>query len=129
MTTTGPLPAIQVPFADERLALLKRMGVRQGDRFTLYQYPTATAVINPERGVLFIAVDPDPDPADWAAICGLIRAVGFTDGRVPHRRDPGEPDQDPLTGVFSWRLEYVDPCPFCDGSGTPAGCPLCLRAC
>lgn len=128
MTTTGPLPAIRDPQAgDERLALLDRMGARQGDRFSRYHYPTADAIIDPGRGVLFIAVDPDPDPADWAAVCGLIRAVGFTDGGLPHRKDPGEPGQDELSGVYTWRLEYVDPCVFCESPGTRTPCPVCGR--
>ena len=135
MTTTGPLPAIRedcsyteyvVPRSDARLALLHHMGAVPGSMIR-YHYPTADAVIDPDRGVLLIAVDPEPDPADWAAVCGLIQAVGFTDGSLPHRKDPGEPDQDPLSGVFTWRLEYADQCIWCDGKGTSGGCPLCQK--
>ena len=107
MVNTGPIPAIRVPDAQERLALLDRMGARLGERFTRYHFPTADAVIDPVRGVLYIACDLDPDPADWQAICGLIRAVGFTDGKLPHRRDPGEPELDELSGIYTWRLEYA----------------------
>jgi hypothetical protein len=70
-------------------------------------YPTADAVIDTDRGILFIACDQDPDPCDWAAVVGLIRAVGFDNGGYPCPDDPGEPVLDPLGQVCTWRLEYV----------------------
>jgi hypothetical protein len=125
MTTTGPLPIVRDPAADDRrLALLDKMGARSAGRFSRYRFPTADAVIDPVRGVLFIAVDIDPDPADWSAVVGLIRAVGFTDGTAPHPRDPGEPEFHGLDAVYTWRLEYAG-CIWCDGKGTCGGCPLC----
>jgi len=110
VTITGPLPAISIPPDEERLALLDSMGARMGSRFTRYHYPTADAILDPVRGILFIAADQEPDPADWAAVCGLIRAVGF-DNRTggPCPQDPGDPHQDDLSGVCVWRLEYVLP--------------------
>jgi hypothetical protein len=125
-TSTGPLPVVRLSSGGERLALLDKMGARQGDRFTRYRFPTADAVIDPELCVLFIVCDPEPDPADWSAIVGLIRAVGYD--QTP-RRDPGEPEQDPVSGVCAWRLEYVDPCVWCDSKGCLDGCPLCERTC
>jgi hypothetical protein len=129
MTTTGPLPAVRISSAEDRLALLDRMGARAEDHFTRYHFPTADAVVDPARGCLYIACDIDVNPADWAAVCGLIQAVGFADDSLPHRKDPGEPDIDPLTGICVWRLEYADPCIWCDSKGTSDGCPLCQRTC
>lgn len=135
MIDTGPIPAIrdEIPLADTRSALLDAMGARTGSRFSRYHFPTADAVIDPDRGVLFIVVDPEPEPGDWNAVVGLIRAVGYTNGLPPHRRDPGEPEIDPLWGICTWRLEYVQPsagpCDWCDGIGTPYGCPLCQTTC
>jgi hypothetical protein len=128
-TSTGPLPAVRFTPADERLVLLDKMGARQGERFIRYRFPTADAVIDPVRGVLFIVCDPEPDPADWSAVAGLIRAVGFAGNDRFPRRDPGEPEQDPVSGVYAWRLEYVDACAWCDSRGCLDGCPLCGRQC
>jgi hypothetical protein len=70
-------------------------------------YPTADAVIDTRAGALYIACDMEPDPGDWAAVTGLIRAVGYDNGTWPHSDDPGEPVFDALAGVSTWRLEYV----------------------
>ena len=40
-------------------------------------------------------------------VCKLISAVGYDNRAWPHRRYPGEPDYDALSGVYMWRLEYV----------------------
>ena len=107
MTTTGPLPAIrETSTSAERMAALVMMG-SPFSKGTWRTYATADAVIDTDRGVLFIAVDQEPDPGDWAAIVGLIRAVGFDNGSHPHSDDPGEPEFDALAGVYTWRLEYV----------------------
>jgi hypothetical protein len=70
-------------------------------------YETADAVIDTEKGVLYIAVDLECEPGDWAAIVDLIRIVGWDNGRRPNGDDPGEPVFDTLAGVCTWRLEYV----------------------
>lgn len=107
MTTTGPLPAIgETSTSTERMAALVMMG-SPFSRGIWRTYATADAVIDTDRGVLFVAVDMDPDPGDWAAVTGLIRAVGFDNGSWPHSDDPGEPIFDALAGVYTWRLEYV----------------------
>jgi hypothetical protein len=106
MTTTAPLPVIRETSRVERLQALERMGAATL-RPVRYSYPTAEAVIDPDRQALFIACDTDPRPEDWNAICGLIRAVGFDNGNQPYGDDPGEPGYDPLNGVCVWRLEYV----------------------
>lgn len=106
MTTTGPLPAIKVTTRDERLQALGRMGMTPGTG-VWYGYPTADAVVDTLKGVLFIAVDMDPDPADWVAICRLITMTGYDNGTWPHSDDPGVPGFDVLTAVNVWRLEYV----------------------
>jgi len=106
MTTTGPLPAITETSTTERMAALVMMG-SPFSRGIWRSYPTADAVIDTDRGVLFIACDIDPDPGDWAAMVGLIRAVGWDNGAWPHSDDPGEPALDALAGVCTWRLQYV----------------------
>jgi hypothetical protein len=106
-TITGPMAPIRPPSADERLGVLDRMGAREGERFTRYRFPTADVVLDPVKGILWIAADMDPDPVDWSAVCGLISAVGFDDGRLPHRKDPGEPVFHSLEGIYTFRLEYV----------------------
>ena len=106
MTVTGPLPVIRetIP-GDGRTAVLDEMGAPLGG--IRYRYSTATAVIDGKKGILYIAVDPDPDPADWAAVVGLIRAVGWDNGVGPHHEDPGAPAFDALRGVWMWRLDYA----------------------
>lgn len=127
MTTTGPLPAIRDSITGaQRMATLEHMGAFCEDVIP-YGYVTADAVIDPCRGVLFIAADPEVDPGDWAAIVGLIHAVGWDNGSHPHSDDPGEPFWDALGGVCTWRLEYVRQCIWCDGYGVSYGCPLCER--
>lgn len=108
MTTTGPMPAVaQATSSAERMAAL----VMRGAPFTggiWRAYPTADAMIDTGRGVLWIAVDAECDPSDWAAITGLIKLVGYDNGCWPHTSDPGEPEfRDALSGVVMWRLEYV----------------------
>jgi|SRR5579859_1347646 len=107
MTMTGPMPVIRATIpGDSRTAVLDEMGAPLGG--IRYRYPTATAVIDTKKGVLFIAVDPDPAPEDWGAIVGLIRAVGWDNGVGPHYDDPGPPYLcDDLRGVWMWRLEYA----------------------
>lgn len=128
MTTTGPLPALRAGgvSSGHRMAVLEHMGALCSESVH-YEYATADAVIDTCRGVLYIAVDLDPDPADWAAVCGLIAAVGWDNGSGQHSSDPGEPGFDPLGQVCTWRLEYCPPCIWCDGKGTRSGCPLCQR--
>lgn len=107
MTTTGPLPAIgETSTSTQRMAALVMMG-SPFSRGIWRTYATADAVIDTDRGILFVAVDMDPDPGDWANIVGLIRAVGWDNGTWPHSDDPGEPEFDALAGVCTWRLEYV----------------------
>jgi hypothetical protein len=107
MTTTGPLPAVgQHSTSAERMAALVMMGC-PFTRGIWRTYATADAVVDNDRGILFIAADQEPDPGDWAAVTGLIRAVGYDNGTYPHSDDPGEPEFDPLAGVWLWRLEYV----------------------
>lgn len=106
MTTTDPMPALRGSFASiERMAVLARMGAP--DNGIRHRMPTADAVVDTERGVLFIACDPDPDPGDWATICMVISSVCYDNGMWPSRRDPGEPEWDALAGVCTWRLEYA----------------------
>jgi hypothetical protein len=107
MTTTGPLPAVgEQSTSTERVAALVMMG-SPFSRGIWRTYPTADAVIDTDRGILFMAVDMDVDPGDWAAMVGLIHAVGWDNGTWPHSDDPGVPDFDNLSGVWCWRLEYV----------------------
>lgn len=69
-----------------------------------HHFATADVVIDPERTVC-IAVDLEPNDADWAEVCRILRAVGYDNGAWPYRRDPGEPTLDALAGVNTWRLE------------------------
>lgn len=124
MSDTLPLPAI-VEFAGREVVLLKIGAPFNGGIW--HRYPTADAVIDLDQEILFIAADIDPAPADWAAICGLIGAVGFSNGTHGHQGDPGEPRFDALAGVCTWRLERVPSCVWCDGRGISWGCPLCQR--
>lgn len=128
MTTTGPLPAVREEvFSGQRMAVLEHMGALCSDGIS-YRYATADAVADPCRGVLYIAVDQDPDPGDWDQVCRLIAAVGWDNGsQGPHSGDPGEPELDPLGRVCTWKLEYGSRCIWCDGRGTRNGCPLCQR--
>lgn len=125
MTTTGPLPVAGGKLCStQRQAVLDHMGAFCPDRLE-YRFGTADAVIDPCRGVLFIAVDPEPDPLDWARICGLLAAVSWDNGTGEHAQDPGEPDWDALSRVYTWRLEWAPRCIWCDGRGCSYGCPLC----
>ena len=107
MTTTGPMPVIREPSTAERMASLAMMGAPVVTGMWR-SYRTADAVIDTDRGVLFIACDLDPDPSDWAAVTGLICAVGFSNGQWPHGDDPGEPELDAPAGVYTFRLEYAE---------------------
>jgi hypothetical protein len=128
MTTTGPLPVVKDDISSgQRQAVLEHMGALCGDGIR-YRYATADAVIDPCRGVLYIAVDQDADPGDWDRICGLIAAVGWDNGSGgPYPQDPGEPGFDALARVCTWRLEWTPRCIWCDGKGVSYGCPLCER--
>lgn len=127
MTTTGPLPVIRDSvLGGQRLATLEHMGAFCEDVIP-YGYVTADAVIDPCRGVLFIAADIDVDPGDWARVCALIAAVGYDNGSGEYAQDPGEPEFDTLSRVCTWRLEWVRKCIWCDNRGVSYGCPLCRR--
>lgn len=123
-TITGPV----APLTGTRMARLDAligMGAPMAEDLR-HEFPTADVAVDPDRGILFIACDPEPDPVDWATVVGLIKAVGFDNGGFPHHLDPGEPDYDPFLGVCTWRLEYAYvPCIMCDGHGRLYGCPLC----
>jgi hypothetical protein len=107
MIDTGPLPAVkQESSSAERMASLVMMGA-PFTRGIWRSYSTADAVIDRDKGILFIACDPEPASADWAAIVGLIRAVGYDNGTWPHSDDPGEPFHDALSDVWTWELHYV----------------------
>lgn len=110
--TTGPHPVLNdtSPFSSSvvRMATLAEMGAPRHNRGGIHRsLATADAVIDTERGVLFIATNMEPSPEDWAVICHLISVVGFDNGAWPCRRDPGEPEFDALAGVCTWRLEFV----------------------
>jgi hypothetical protein len=128
MTTTGPLPALgETVLSGQRMAVLEHMGALCSTGI-FYRYPTADAMVDACRGILYIAVDQEPDPGDWAKVCALIAAVGWDNGsHGPRSDDPGEPRLDPLSQVCTWRLEYGPRCIWCDGEGTRSGCPLCQR--
>jgi hypothetical protein len=109
--STGDLPVIRPAGYPEscsaaRMAALVMMGA-PFSKGIWRTYPTADAVIDQDRGILFMAVDLEPSPGDWAAMVGLIRAVGWDNGCWPHSDDPGTPGFDPVGGVNTWRLEYV----------------------
>jgi hypothetical protein len=102
------MPAVGelVSISAERAAALVMMGA-PFSKGIWRCYPTADAVIDTARGVLFIAADMETSPGDWAAITGLIRAVGYDNGTFPHPDDPGEPEFDPISACYTWRLQYV----------------------
>lgn len=111
MTQTGPLPALSLdePGTSDsanRMAALVMMG-SPFSKGVWRSYATADAVVDTDRGVLFIAVDLECDPGDWASIVDLIRIVGWDNGTRPNGDDPGEPVFDALAGVCTWRLEYA----------------------
>lgn len=108
MIDTGPQVPITQDFiaAAERAGLLRQMGAPDIGG-VWHRYLTADAVIDPGKGVLYIAVDTNPDPDDWEMVCRLISAVGYDNRHWPLRRDPGEPLFDALSGVYMWHLEYV----------------------
>ena len=57
---------------------------------------TCSIVINAPRGYMEIFTEHDPDPQDWAIVCGLLDRVMV--------EDIGEPDL--LSGVYVWKISF-----------------------
>jgi hypothetical protein len=60
---------------------------------------TASGWVDAEKGILRVFIDPDPDPLDWAVVCGMLDHLGVI--------DPGEPGY--LRGVYTWTIAYRQP--------------------
>lgn len=87
--------------ASTRKAVLAAMGA--ADSGTMFNWPTATAVIQLERGMVLIATDLEVAPDDMDAVVTLLELSGYhngTDG--PFTSDPGEPAE--IMGTYTWSL-------------------------
>jgi hypothetical protein len=81
-----------------RETALEHIGAESGA--TWFRWPTATAALDTNRGVLLIATDPEPAPDDWDAVCTLLELSGYHNGSSgPFTTDP-EWDAD----VCTWNL-------------------------
>lgn len=96
MTSTNPTDRASI-----RAAVLEHMGA--ADTGTMFNWPTATALVDLDRGVILLASDPEPATDDWDAIVALLELSGYrngTDGPFP--ADPGEPAE--IMGTLTWNL-------------------------
>jgi hypothetical protein len=86
-----------------RETALERIGAESGATF--FRWPTATAALDAERGVVLIATDSEPASDDWDAVCTLLELSGYHNGSDGlFSSDPGEPDWDAVSGVCTWSL-------------------------
>jgi hypothetical protein len=84
-----------------RETALERMGAESGA--TWFRWPTATAMVDLDHGVILIATDPEPASDDWNAVVTLLELSGYHNGSDgPFATDPGEPGWD--AGVSTWSL-------------------------
>lgn len=84
-----------------RAAILAHMGA--SGTGTMFTWPTATAMVDLDHGVILIATDLEPAPDDWDAVCTLLELSGYQNGTAgPFTSDPGEPAE--IMGTFTWSL-------------------------
>jgi hypothetical protein len=92
--------------ASLRKAVLDTMSAAEGG--TLMTWPTATALVDLERGVILIVTELDPSPEDWESVCNLLKLAGYDNGTDgPWRTDPGEPVE--AMGLATWNLSVGVP--------------------
>lgn len=101
MTSTNPTDR-----ASLRSAVLAHMGASGAG--TMLTWPTATAQVDLDRGMILIAADLEVAPDDMEAITALLELAGYdngTDGPFP--ADPGEPNE--IMGALTWNLSLSAP--------------------
>ena len=101
---------ITVQASLRKAALAARGGAEGAQWFT---WPTASAVLDPARGVLLIVTDLEPSPDCWDAVCRLLELAGYDNQSIGRwTADPGEPVE--LAG-----LATLDPKPGSPGRVAP----------
>lgn len=87
--------------AHTRKAVLTALDAAEGG--TMFAWPTASAVLDLDRGVLLIAAEADLAPDDWDSVVSLIHLAGFDNGTDgPFTDDPGEATE--IMGLHVWSL-------------------------
>ena len=87
-----------------RKATLEALGAAEGG--TWMTWPTATALVDLDHGVVLIATELEPSPEDWESVCNLLELAGYDSGGR-WAADPGEPRE--LAGLATWSLSLRVP--------------------
>jgi hypothetical protein len=89
-------------FTDQAV-LRREILTAMGATGTLFAWPTATAMVDLERGQVGIVTDAEPAPDDFDALCTLLELSGYHNGSDgPFTSDPGEPAE--IMGACTWSL-------------------------